>query len=132
MQSNKCEMYAVIANQSYGLYVGIVDSFDTEKKVVEAREVGVQTAERSRWTVRWRLNEKPRRVAPAGSAVNRRRRHSAGGFGLSRSDSALCVSLGSTGLIAVGKLLKVGHHTPAHVLGEAQPLVLGSPASAGE
>ena len=35
----KPEVYAVIANQSYGLYVGVVDSFDTEKKVVEAREV---------------------------------------------------------------------------------------------
>ena len=31
--------YAVIANQSYGLYVGIVDSFDVKEKTVKAREV---------------------------------------------------------------------------------------------
>lgn len=35
----KTEQYAIIANQSYGLYVGIVDSFDTKEKTVKAREV---------------------------------------------------------------------------------------------
>lgn len=32
------ERYAIIANKSYGLYVGIVDSFDAKTGVVEARE----------------------------------------------------------------------------------------------
>ncbi len=33
------ERYAIIANQSYGLYAGIVESFDTAKGIIEAREV---------------------------------------------------------------------------------------------
>lgn len=35
----KPERYAIIANKSYGLYVGIVESFDAETGIVEAREV---------------------------------------------------------------------------------------------
>ena len=35
----RAERYAIIANEKYGLYVGIVDSFDTKARVVEAREV---------------------------------------------------------------------------------------------
>jgi hypothetical protein len=35
----KTGQYAIIANQSYGLYVGIVDAFDTKEKTVKARGV---------------------------------------------------------------------------------------------
>lgn len=39
MATKKTEQYAIIANQNYGLYVGIVDAFDTKEKTVKAREV---------------------------------------------------------------------------------------------
>ena len=35
----KAEVYAVIANEKYGLYVGIVDEHDTVTRAVKAREV---------------------------------------------------------------------------------------------
>lgn len=35
----KAERYAIIANEKFGLYVGIVDSFDVRTHTVEAREV---------------------------------------------------------------------------------------------
>jgi len=33
------EMYAIIANERYGLYVGIVDEYNVTTRVVRAREV---------------------------------------------------------------------------------------------
>lgn len=36
--TKKSERYAIIANKSYGLYVGIVENFDTKTGVAEVRD----------------------------------------------------------------------------------------------
>lgn len=36
--AKKIERYAIIANKSYGLYVGIVDKFDSKEGTAEVRE----------------------------------------------------------------------------------------------
>lgn len=38
-KKSAAKQYAIIANQSYGLYAGLVESFDTVNKVVIATEV---------------------------------------------------------------------------------------------